>query len=112
MQLITALDAHVTATEFGERWPLSLPEGRVIAGIYQGAEGFTVALAFEASDKTWYGLNGVARTYLIGRDITTVWLLVERESVPDSLEVEERKDLSPLLYLGLSLAEAEGYGCW
>jgi hypothetical protein len=106
MEPIRALDAHITQAEFGEGWPFSVPEGRVIAGIYQeGAGPCAVAVAFEAPDGSWYALNGIARSYGIGqRDVRHIWPLL-----PDG---ETRTDLTPVLYLGLNLAEAEGYWHW
>ena len=103
MEPTVVLDAHVTEAEFGERWPFSVPEGRVVAGVY-GVGPFSVAVVFEAPDGQWYALNGVARSYGIGRDIRTIW-----PPLPDGVT---RADLLPVLALGLNLAEAEGYWHW
>jgi hypothetical protein len=81
-------EGHVSAADFGKRWPLTVDEGVLAC---DGSNG-TGAVTFETDGKT-YGLNGLAPQNL--PDIDPIWKMDNTTGL--------RVDISPLINAGLKL---------
>jgi hypothetical protein len=92
----------VHAEDFGAAWPLSVREG--VLRKYQ--RGMVEAVTFTAEGTT-YALNGAAKSFDLGADIDSIWL-VDPELDP---ALKLKKNIGPLvdaaLALGASTDQAE-----
>lgn len=85
---------QVAEMEFGERWPLTVPSGR----IYRIDQGHgRIAVVFTAPDGIEYGLNGTAQT-MGYRDIHEITKQYQDSSNTASLY----RDLNELISIGLN----------
>lgn len=96
--------AIVSKEMFGDKWPLSVPEGLV-----QCVRG-TQAVTFRAPDASrpgnnsiTYAVNGRAKT--LGKDPGLGWQPLEAIWLPNPSIPGARIDISPILDLGLSLCK-------
>jgi hypothetical protein len=79
--------AHVSRTEFGDAWPLTVDEGTLRC--------HRQTIIFQAPDGTEYAINGTA--LVAGyQEITPIW-------ADDPSPPPPKRDLSPLHDLGLEL---------
>ncbi len=87
-------EVRVTAEEYGEHWPFSVPEGLLRCE----GEGSLGAVTFEADGVT-YALNGTARSLTDLPDVHPIWL-PDGDAPP---ELNLKKSLGPIIQRGLAL---------
>lgn len=93
-KLNTSSRIAVSASEFGDRWPLTLPQGHIYSRKYP--QGW-IAVIFVAPNGQEFGLNGAAQS-LGWPDVHAITLYTNQPP----LGTKQYKDVSELIQIGLN----------